>query len=304
MKRKEFIRTALWGTAALAAGPAGLVSSDDAKPKKANKGVSPELKLSFQEGIAPGRSLPEKLDYMESLGIVGFEPGGKNLASRYEEISNALQGRNIKVSAICAGFQGFILSEDPKVKALFDSSMRDIVAAAGQLGSVGVVMVPAFSRQVPCLPHAQETRDYLCEQLHELGEFALKHGTHVILEPLNRREAFYMRLVADAAAICRDSHSEGVKCMGDFWHMSEETSDYAAFMAAGREYLRHVHIASRATRKMPGEDGGADVYTEGFRALKEIGYEYYVGFECGTRGDRTETVPAAVTLLREQWKNA
>jgi sugar phosphate isomerase/epimerase len=92
--------------------------------------------------------------------------------------------------------------------------------------------------------------------------------------------------------------------MGDFWHMSEETSDYAALMAAGSEYLQHVHIASRGNRKMPGEDGAVDNYVDGFRALKEMNYPYYVSFECGTNGKREETVPAAVELLRAQWKKA
>ena len=303
MNRKEFLRTSLLGAAALAASTSPL-SSCAAPSGRSGKSGRCELKISFQEKIAPGRSLDEKLDYMENLGVVGFEPGGKNLANRIGEISNALRGRNIKVSAICAGFQGFILAEDPAVKAQFDSSMRDIVAAAGQLGSTGVIMVPAFNRQTPCLPHTQQTRDYLCGQLHELGEYALKCGTHIILEPLNRKEAFYLRLVGDAATICRDSSSEGVKCMGDFWHMQEETSDYAAFMSAGKQYLQHVHIASRGTRKMPGEDGELDIYTDGFRALKELGYRNYVSFECGSRGDKTVTIPAAVSLLREQWKKA
>ncbi|MDR0725616.1 MAG: sugar phosphate isomerase/epimerase, partial [Prevotellaceae bacterium] len=62
------------------------------------------LNISFQEGIAPGQSLKEKFDYMEKLGVVGFEPGGGNLAKRVNEIQQALKGRNIKVSAICAGF--------------------------------------------------------------------------------------------------------------------------------------------------------------------------------------------------------
>ena len=303
MNRKEFIRTSVLGAAALAVSPAGLTSCMAGTGKNGKAGKT-ELKLSFQEKTAPGESLAGRLDYMENLGIVGLEPHGRFLVEHFDEISTALQGRNIRISAVCAGFQGFILAEDPADKALFDSTMRDIIAAAGQLGSTGVIMVPAFNRQKPCLPHTQQTRDYLCEQLHELGEYALKCGTHVILEPLNRKEAFYLRLVADAAAICRDSESEGVKCMGDFWHMKEETSDYAAFMAAGRKYLQHVHIASRLTRKMPGEDGEADVYTDGFRALKELGYENYVSFECGTKGERAVTVPAAVALLREQWKKA
>ena len=300
MDRKTFLRTSLAGAAALVAAPSALVSCDTPEKKK----PSTPLLLSFQEGLTPGESLAEKLDFMESLGITGFEPGGKGLAGRVTEIREALQGRDIKVSAICAGFDGFILAQDPAVKAQFDTSMREIVRAAGELGSTGVIMVPVFNWQEPALPHTMETRDYLCTQMHDLGEFALSCGTTVILEPLNRKEAFYMRLVSDAAAICRDADSAGVKCMGDFWHMQEETSDYAAFMAAG-SYLQHVHIASRGNRVMPGEDGDKDNYTDGFRALKELGYPNYVSFECGCRSeDRAATLTAAVDLLRKQWDEA
>ena len=305
MDRRRFITNSLLGAASVAAATSGaslLTSCAPAEKKMVTP--SPELRLSFQEGIAPGESLAEKLDYMESLGIVGLEPGGKNLAGRVNELQQALSGRNIQISAICAGFDGFILAEDPKVKAEFDATMRDIIAAAGELGSTGVIMVPAFNWQSPCMPHTLETRELLCEQMHELGEYALKHHTTVILEPLNRKEAHYLRLVPDAAAICRDSKSAGVKCMGDFWHMQEDTSDYAAFLSAGKEYLQHVHVASRGRRIMPGEDGELDNYVEGFRALKQLEYPHYVSFECGTKGDRNQTVKAAVELLRAQWEQA
>lgn len=302
MDRRSFIGSAAAGIAgaAVLSTPAGLLTSCATGTSRKS---SPELKLSFQEGTAPGESLNEKFDYMEKLGIVGFEPHGKQLLKRAEEFRQALSGRNIKVSAICAGFDGFILAEDPAVKASFDSSMRELIAAAGEIGSTGVIMVPAFNGQKPCRPHTMETRDYLCEQLHELGEYALKHNTTVILEPLNRREAFYLRLVSDAAAICRDADSEGVRCMGDFWHMQEETSDYAAFISAGK-YLQHVHVASRGQRRMPGEDGQLDNYIDGMRALKELDYQNYISFECGTEADREVVVPAAVELLRSQWEQA
>ena len=302
MDRRSFLGSAAAGIAgaAVLSTPAGLLTSCATGTSRKS---SPELKLSFQEGTAPGESLNEKFDYMEKLGIVGFEPHGKQLLKRAEEFRQALSGRNIKVSAICAGFDGFILAEDPAVKASFDSSMRELIAAAGEIGSTGVIMVPAFNGQKPCMPHTMETRDYLCEQLHELGEYALKHNTTVILEPLNRREAFYLRLVSDAAAICRDADSEGVRCMGDFWHMQEETSDYAAFISAGK-YLQHVHVASRGQRRMPGEDGQLDNYIDGMRALKELDYQNYISFECGTAADRNVVVPAAVELLRSQWEQA
>ncbi|MFQ8826366.1 MAG: hypothetical protein ACLR76_01630 [Alistipes sp.] len=73
--------------------------------------------------------------------------------------------------------------------------MREIIAAAGELGSTGVIMVPAFILQVPAMPHTQSTRDYLIERLCLLGDYARQCGTTVILEPLNRKEAFYLRQV-------------------------------------------------------------------------------------------------------------
>lgn len=301
MKRRDFIKASVAGTALLSVPTILTTSCSTPAPKEKN---DTPLKLSFQSGTTGKEEYAEKFDVMESLGIEGFEPGGHELLENASKIEAALRGRNIKVSAICAGFDGFILAEDPAVKAEFDSTYRELLAAAGQFGSTGVIMVPAFNHQEPCKPHNQATRDYLVEELAKLGEFALQHNTTVILEPLNRNEAFYLRLVSDAAAICRDCNCAGVKCMGDFWHMQEETSDYAAFMAAGKEYLQHVHMASRGQRRMPGEDGDKDNYVDGFRALKEMGYDKYVSFECGSDGDRAQTVPAAVALLREQWAKA
>ena len=280
----------------------GEASCNDKKNCPNKKNV--ELKLSFQEGTAPGENLNEKFDYMEKMGIVGVEPGGRGLSKRVEEIQKALSGRNIKVSAICAGFEGFILSEDAAVRKQCMDTMKEIIEAAGALGSTGVIIVPAFNHQKPCKPHTQETRDFLCEQYNEMGTFAAQHNTTVIFEPLNRKEAFYLRQVGDAASLCRDINNPGVRCMGDFWHMTwEENSDMGAFLSAG-EYLQHVHVASRKRRSMPGEDGEADNYVEGFRALKMMGYDKYVSFECGCQGDRNVVLPAAVELLRKQWEEA
>lgn len=300
--RRNFIKTSLAGSAALAIGGCNSVASS--KTNLTDKSLNAKLNISFQEGTAPGANLKEKFDFMEEHGVVGFEPHGKPLLERKEEFKEALKGREIKVSAICAGFDGFILSTDPEIRKLCRDSMEQLIIAAGEIESTGVIIVPAFNAQVPVMPHTQETRDFLCEQFDEMGTLAQQHGTTVILEPLNRREAFYLRQLADAASICRDINNPGVTCLGDFWHMTwEETSDYAAFITAG-EYLQHVHIASRKRRSMPGEDGEADNYVDGFKGLKKIGYDKYVSFECGCKGDREVVVPAALELMRKQWEEA
>ena len=315
LNRRNFLKVGISG-AALAAGSTAFAActgksttTESAAATTPLAGIeykpSAQLNLSLQEGVAPGESLNEKLDFMEKNGVVGLEPGGGDLAKRVNELKQALNGRNIKISAICAGFKGFILSTDPKVRQECMDTMKEILAAAGELGSVGVIIVPAFNGQKPCMPHTQETRDFLCERFNELGNFAHEHGTTVIFEPLNRQEAFYLRQVADAASLCRDINNPGVRCMGDFWHMSwEETSDMGAFISAG-EYLQHVHVASLKRRSMPGEDGDADNYVEGFKGLKAIGYNKYVSFECGCQSeDKAAAVVNALNLLRKQWEEA
>lgn len=304
LDRRNFLKTTASGAALVALSGSAISACTPSAAKEETPKNTTELKLSFQEGIAPGENLNEKFDYMEKLGIVGFEPWGGGLAGRVTEIKDALKGRTIKVSAICAGFKGFILSTYEAVRKECMDTMKEIIAAAGELESTGVIIVPAFNHQVPVLPHTQETRDFLCEQFNEMGNFAKEHGTTVIFEPLNRKEAFYMRQVGDAASICRDINNPGVRCMGDFWHMTfEENSDMGAFLSAG-EYLQHVHVASRKRRSMPSEDGDADNYIEGFKALKMLNYDKYVSYECGCQGDRNIVVPESVKLLRDQWEKA
>lgn len=316
LNRRNFLKVGLSG-AAMAVGSTAIASctgkptAAEAETAQSNAATgipyipSAQLNISLQEGVAPGETLTEKLDFMEKNGVVGLEPGGNGLAGRVNEFKEALNGRNIKISAICAGFKGFILSTEPEVRKQCMDTMKEIITAAGELGSVGVIIVPAFNHQVPVMPHTQETRDFLCEQFNEMGTFAHEHGTTVIFEPLNRKEAFYLRMVADAASICRDINNPGVRCMGDFWHMSfEETSDMGAFLSAG-EYLQHVHIASLKRRSMPGEDGDADNYIEGFKGLKALGYNKFVSFECGCQSeDRAAAVVNALNLIRKQWEEA
>jgi len=300
--RRDFIKKVGIGSifAALGSVPALASYSDGKQKKRSESGVS--LNLGLQEGVTPGDSLSQKLDFLEANGVYGLEVGGGKLSERVTEFQKALQNRNVKISAICAGFKGWLISSEESERKLCIDTSKEILAAAGALGSYGMILVPGFNGQQPSLPFV-EARAILIDQLKELGEFAVKNNTSIILEPLNREEAWFLRQVADAAAICRDVDSPGVTCMGDFWHMTwEETDDMGAFIS-GRKYLNHVHIASRKTRNTPGEDEG-DNYVTGFKALKMINYQHFVSFECGTKGDKNIVIPAALKLLRGQWDSA
>lgn len=291
MNRRDFLfKAPLAGAGlAMAARAAGAVTA----PSKA------ALKLSSQEGVIPGNSLKEKVQKMDKWGFDGLEVWGGGLSGRVEEIRDALKGTAIKISAICAGYKGVLISEDKTVRDEAVKSIKEILPAAGELGATGLIMVPAFNNQTK-LGHV-EGRKVLVDILPELGEAAQKAGTRVLLEPLNRGEAWFLRLLADAAAICRDVNHPAVCMMGDFYHMRiEETSDLGAFISAGK-YLHHIHLASRK-RVLPGQDERS--FVDGFKGLKWIGYHDYCSFECGVIGDREAEIPKSLAFLREQWQKA
>ena len=300
--RRDFIKKVGVGSALIALGTRSAFSINSFNEPDNKSEDEVQLKLGLQEGVIPGESLAQKLDFMEAHSVYGLEVGGRKLSDRVTEIQNALKNRKVKISAICAGFSGWLISTDETERKKCIDTSKEILSAAGTLGSYGMILVPGFNNQQPSLPFV-EARKILIDQLKELGDFAVKNNTSIILEPLNRREAWFLRLVADAAAICRDVDSPGVTCMGDFWHMTwEETDDMGAFIS-GQQYLNHVHIASRKTRKAPGEDEG-DNYITGFKALKMINYQHFVSFECGTKGEKNVVIPSALKLLREQWDQA
>ncbi len=257
------------------------------------------LKLSSQLGVIPGKALEEKIAKMVKWGFQAVELPD-DIVGKVDMYKKAIAGTGLKFSAVCWGsINGDIVSDVVEKRAPAIQKLKDALTAAGELGTTGVIYVPAFNGQTKLTN--QEIRTLVVETLPAIGEHAVKVGSRLLLEPLNRKEAFFLRQLADGAAICRDCASPGICMMGDFYHMAiEETSDFAAFIAAG-DYLHHVHLASRI-RVLPGQDERQ--FVDGFRGLKWIGYQDYCSFECGVKGDREVEIPKSMAFLRDQWQKA
>ncbi|MBM4032329.1 MAG: sugar phosphate isomerase/epimerase [Planctomycetes bacterium] len=317
MSRREFVIAG----AALGAGAALPTTAHTAETPMAKQEAV--LRISSQEGVMPGKSLEEKLDKMEKLGIEGLEIG--SAIGREEALPKTLDGRKVKVSAVCMGsLGGRLVSSDKAAREKAAEDIKRHLTAAGAVGSTGCIFVPCFNGEQDNNDKAlraalaasdagkafekaaghrnAEIRKILVDMLGPIGEHALKCNTRILLEPLNRTEAWFLRQVADAAAIARDCKNMGVCVMGDFYHMAiEEPSLMGAFISGG-QWLHHIHLASKS-RVLPGQDKEPDEanYQSGFRGLKVIGYQDFMSFECGCRGDREAELPKCVAFLREQW---
>ena len=294
--RREFMAASAAVGVAGAMAPVSALASESTQVKQ-----SAQLRLSCQEWIMPDAELRAKVELMQKWGFAGIELGGKGLDKRVRAFKDALKGTDVGVSAICAGYEGAPISDDPDVRRKMIASAEIIVKAAGELGSTGLIIVPAFNGQTK-LGHVEGRKLLVEDVLPKLGDAAQAAGTRILLEPLNRKEAWFLRQVADAAKIAQDVDHPAVCVMGDFYHMYwEEPCDMAAFMAGG-DLLHHVHFGTGPNRILPGQE--EHDFRRGFKGLKAIGYQDYCSLECGCEGDKMVEIPKCVEFLKRQWSEA
>ncbi len=306
MKRRDFLKgSAIAGAAAVYSTQDAMAEGKacgDGMPKLTPPEKPAQLNLCLQWGAIPGAEIKEKLDFLEANGFAAVEiPSGKWLPDNAEAMKKAMEGRKLFIATAC-GPSDFSYVEAEKRDAEVEKFLPQL-EMLGSLKSVGLIICPARSK--PGLPHPELRNDFVTNTGKRLAEHAVKHGTAIVLEPLQRKETMFLRQVADGAAIARDI-GPGCTVMGDFWHMSkEETSFMGAFISGGK-LLTHVHIASLKDRKVPGVDGDADNYVDGFKGLKLIGYRGAVSLEGGfpKNSDKTQLILNMVKLLREQWAMA
>ena len=274
-----------------------------------DKRAEAKLRISSQLGPAPGNSLEEKLEKMKKYGCDAVEYHG-DCVGKGKEMRKKAEDAGLEVSVICWGsHNGDLCSDDVSKRQPGLDDLKKALETAGELGAYGVIYVPAFNGQTKL--NNYEIRQRLMEFMPDVAKFANECGTSVILEPLCRMEAFFLRQVADGASISRDvlraaKIDDGIGVMGDFYHMdTEETSQMGAFISAG-SLLKHVHLAGgveNPRRTYPGEN--SMTFVDGFRGLKYIGYNKFCSFECGCAGeDKEKAFAQSIQFLRDQWAEA
>jgi sugar phosphate isomerase/epimerase len=315
MHRREFIAvSAVTGVASVCSASragAGEVAAGNGMPKLTPPEKPAELNLCLQWGKIPGREIGEKLDFLEKNGFTAVEiPSGNWPVENAEAMLKAVEGRKLFIATAC-GPSDFSHA-DPARREAEVNRFLPVIEALGAMKSVGLILCPA--RRKMGISAEELRNDFVTNTGKRLAEHAAKHGTAIVLEPLRRNETPFLRQVADGARMAADI-GPGAAVMGDFWHMQlEETSFMGAFICGGK-LLKHVHIAGLKQRIIPGVHP-EDIYVDGFKGLKLIGYRGAVSFEGGwpknpdnpkkglPQEKKTELMLNMVKLLREQWAMA
>jgi sugar phosphate isomerase/epimerase len=262
------------------------------------------MKLALREEMSRGRTLAEKLSWLEGIGFDGIELAAASLDLSPRELEGIFADSPVRAANIAGS--AALLDPDPAERAAAKDLMRRRLELAATLGAVGVLTVPQFG-PAPRLPDlspyktaGELERELFVEQLEELAPAASDAGVPIFLEPLNRYEQHLVNRLEQGVAFA-EQVGDGVEIMADFFHMNIEEADIAASILAAGTHIVHVHVAD-SNRLQPGK-GHLD-FRPGFAALKEAGYDGYLGIECGISGSYDEALAESAAFLRELWEAA
>ena len=261
------------------------------------------MKLALREDMSRGGTLAEQLAWLAGLGFDGIELSAAALDLPPRELEEIFADSPVQAANIAGS--GALLDPDPAERAAAKDLMRRRLDLAATLGAVGLLTVPQFG-SAPRLPDlspyktgAELEKELFVEQLEELAPAARDAGVPIFLEPLNRYEQHLVNRLEQGVAFAEQV--DGVEIMADFFHMNIEEADIAASIRAAGPHIVHVHVAD-SQRLQPGK-GHLD-FRPGFAALKEAGYDGYLGIECGVSGSYEESLAESAALLRELWDAA
>ena len=261
------------------------------------------MRISCQEGLLPGRDFAEKLHNAEAYGFDAVELNGGALedADARAERKRALANSPVRASSICGGVYARFIDIDAGERARARESMRRQLAYAAELGAVGPIFVPIFAAhdRMPDLQPFKgrwELDRALCvEMLRQIDADAREAGAIALMEPLNRYEASFLNRLDQAKGMLAELSEPHIRIMADFFHMHIEEADIPRAILEAGPLIGHVHLAD-STRREPGS--GSTDFVAGFRALRQIGFDGGMAFECGLSRPATESLPAAVAYLR------
>ena len=264
------------------------------------------MKLSCQEQLLPGDSLARKWEFAQRAGFDGIElraRGDGRFAARLPELRAAARA-GVVMATVCPETDHFIGDFDAGRRRDATEQLRSQLSVIAELGGEGV-LTPAswgmFSlRLPPFIPPRQPTEDrkVLLEALVELAPHAAAEGVWLAVEPINRYEDYMVNRIDQAVSLGeeveRATGSASVRVCADLFHMNIEEDDLAAAIRAAGPRIAHVHVDD-TNRLQPGT-GHMD-FAGVFAALRDVGYDGWLTFECRLRGAPQQALPASTRFL-------
>lgn len=224
-----------------------------------------------------------------------------SLRHRVKEIRNVLSDSPVRASAICTKVYD-LLDSDPAARRAAVAQVVDGLEVAAAVGAVGSIIVPRFGKPsipdlAPVFTPSELEHRLIVSILRELAPRAEELGVLIMLEPLHRYIAKFLRTVDHAIQICEEVGSPNVRIMIDIFQSYQEEVRVPDSIRRAGSLVRHVHLSDN-NRRLPGF--GCTDFRSVFQALRDIRFSDYMSLECEVLGDKAEELRRTAAFMRQE----
>jgi len=244
------------------------------------------MKYSLCIGAYEGKGVIYHLEKVKEHGFHGLEYYNwwdldvKRVAREQERIG-------IGIIATCTTFFNMV---DPRFRDEYIAGIKETIQACKMLGAKSIITQTGQEIQGLSRTVQQES---MIETLKACASLCEAAGTVLEIEPLNGlvdHPGHFLQRSDEAAEIIKQVDSPHVKLVFDVYHQQITEGNVIRNATKYMDLINHYHIADNPGRNEPGT--GELNYVNILRAIKETGYDGYVGLECGYTVDTDEALRA------------
>jgi D-psicose/D-tagatose/L-ribulose 3-epimerase len=201
---------------------------------------------------------------------------------------------------------GFVPAEVPLVGPQVDLvRFRDYIdTVVGRAAEVGVRTYnwgSAVAKNVPDGFPYSKAFEQLEREAHVIADALERHGGRCAIEPINPLECNIVYYLTDGMLLAKSVGRASIGVNADYYHMALQ-NEPLEHVERIKAFLFHTHT-SGPNRHFPKPSDPFD-HAAFMRALKQVGYDQTMGFECSRTppgADYAEEARAGVRYIRQLW---
>ncbi len=270
--------------------------------------AAPEF--AVQHHLIPGRDLHERFANARAYGFQGVELTAWGFSASLPEcaieIEQAMRASGLRISALCTHRPDDFVHPDAAERKHRLDRLVELLLLADRLGASGVIVVPVRSPQrmpdlSPVLTEHEAASRLTVAMIEQALERTPDGRARVLLEPLNRYEAWFLNRIEQAATLCRGLSHPRLGVLADLYHMNIEETSITGVLHDERTAIGYLHLAD-SNRQLPGH--GHTDFASVFQMLRSNRYEGWMSLECSVGQDAARSLPETVRRLQSWWSGA
>jgi hydroxypyruvate isomerase len=297
--RRDFLKTAAAGTAALAMGAPGASGQTLASPKATGF----KLKYAPALGMFEASAGKKPADQLKAIADQGFTAWFDNgLMGRPAAEQEALAGESDRLGLTVGpfvvyadfGVESFV-TRDPAVRDMLAGRFRTAVETFKRTGCRWALAVPG--RFNLSNDWGYQTSNVV-ENLKRMAAICEPAGLVIVLEPLNPKDhpGLFLTKMAQAYEICKAVDSPSVKILDDMYHQQITEGNIIPNIDACWDELAAFHVGDSPGRKEPGT--GEMNYRNIFKHIHDKSYAGVLCLEHGLSRKGLEGEKALLAAYR------